>query len=38
MEDLVFLKYLQLIVFTGFIISAVLLVINIIKEKYNQDK
>jgi hypothetical protein len=38
MDDLKFLQYAQLIIFTAFLISGVVLVINIIKEQHNKDK
>jgi hypothetical protein len=38
MSDLKFLQYAQLIIFTAFLITCVILVITIIKEKYNEDK
>lgn len=38
MSDLVFLKYVQLIIFTAFIVTYVALVIVIIKEQFKKDK
>jgi hypothetical protein len=38
MSDLKYLQYAQLIIFTGFLISAVALIINLIKEHLNKNK
>lgn len=38
MEDLILIKYLQLVLFTAFVVTYVALVIIIIKEQFKKDK